>query len=331
MIGVEVAGGDEARLVGEGPRGPAPPDPLAALGAAQVRLSGRSRLVVLRHGPRVSRAPDRGSGRAAIPGRSSCRWGVVAPTSSPPDALAALARAWPDAVAGPDAAGAYADALEGLDPAVIGEVVDSLSGKGRAAPAPAILRTVVLSRQQTAATSLPIDLAGPATADAPPVADSRLRLLVPMLGAGLLLLGASGLTRDPWMTISSRERVVAIAGSDIGGGGVVAAAGPLAALIAVVGALCVWRARRAAHAGSAFGMLAAISVVAVFGAMTGLMRVSEAGNRFFVDVGPAAGGVTAELHHLVTVSTGPALWTTLALGLASTATAVYGLLALHRG
>ncbi|MBJ7457173.1 MAG: hypothetical protein JHC74_14045, partial [Thermoleophilia bacterium] len=106
-----------------------------------------------------------------------------------PSGMAALvARSWPDAVAGAPAAEAYDRALSGLDPAVVAEVAASLAAKGRAAPPPDILRTVVASRQEISATV--------AHAAAPPaVTASRARPVAAALIAGGCLGLASLATR----------------------------------------------------------------------------------------------------------------------------------------
>ena len=151
-----------------------------------------------------------------------------------------------------------------------------------------------------------------------------------MLAAGLLLAVASALTRAPWMRIAGADRTVTLAGGEVSGGGIVAAAGPIALLIALLGAFWVWRGRPVARIRGLLGALALVSVGAVYGAMTGVMRVSEIANRLDFDAGTAEGGVPSDLAHVVSVSTGPALATTLALALASVAVAACGLLALRR-
>jgi hypothetical protein len=245
--------------------------------------------------------------------------------ASTPSGMAGLVgRSWPDAVAGAQASEAYDRALSGLDPAVVAEVAASLAAKGRAAPPPDILRTVVASRQEVSAT-----LAAPS---APPsAATSRARPLAAALVAGACLGLASLATRAEWMRITEDGRDIRVAGIDLGGGPVVAAAGPLALLAAAAGASWLWRRRPAAQSRLLLALLAAIAVAAVAGAMTGVMRVSEMENRLVFDVGTGEGGVaTAGFQSLVTVSTGPAAWAALGLTLAAVVAATYGLLA-HRG
>ncbi len=249
-------------------------------------------------------------------------------TSPRPDATAPLARIWPAALAEPGAAEAYAGALSDLDPAAVDRAVAALGARGRAAPPPAILRTVVLSWQQAAATGLATDPAPLAVAT--PAVGARVRALAPMLAVGLLLAGASGLTRGPWMRIANADRAVTLAGGEVSGGGIVAGAGPIAMLVALVGAFLVWHGRPAAQIRGLLGVLAIVSVGAVYGAMTGLMRVSEIANRLDFDAGTAEGGVPSDVAHVVSVSTGPALATTLALVLASVAVSAGGLVALRR-
>ena len=249
----------------------------------------------------------------------------MAPSASASAGAAELVgRTWPDAVATDATAAAYAQALSGLDPAVVAEVIASLGAKGRRAPPPGILRTVVASRQETSATPAPA--AVPAASGA-----TRARPLAAALVAAGCLGIASLATRADWMRIAEDGRRIDVAGVDIGGGPIVAAAGPLALVSAVLGALWLWRRRPAAQSRLVLALLAAIAVAAVAGAMTGVMRVSEMRNRLVFDVGAGEGGVVlAGAQSLVTVSTGPAAWAALALSLVAVGAATYGLIA-HRG
>lgn len=245
--------------------------------------------------------------------------------ASTPSGMAGLVgRSWPDAVAAAPAAEAYDRALSGLDPAVVAEVAASLAAKGRAAPPPGILRTVVASRQESSATVAP-------AAVPPPVATSRARPVASALLAGGCLGLASLATRADWMRITEDGRRIDVAGVDLGGGPVVAVAGPLAVLAAALGVLWVWRRRPAAQARLLLALLAVIAVAAVAGAMTGVMRVSEMRNRLVFDIGGGDGGVVLSgVQSLVTVSTGPAAWAALGLSLAAVVAATYALIA-HRG
>ena len=236
---------------------------------------------------------------------------------------ALVGRTWPEAVATAHAAAAYDRALSGLDPGVVAEVITSLAAKGRTAPPPGILRTVVSSRQETSATR-------PSAVAAPAPAGTRARPLAAALFAGACLGLASLATRAHWMRITEDGRQTSVAGVDLGGGPVVAAAGPLAVLAAVAGALWLWRRRPAAQSRLLLALLAAIAVAAVAGAMTGVMRVSEMQNRLAFDVGTAEGGVVGGFHDLATVSTGAAAWAALGLSLAAVVAATYAVIA-HRG
>lgn len=261
------------------------------------------------------------------PARRRADGGSVSPPTH--DLIAPLAAIWPETFADPAVVQRYGAVLAGLDPAAIATAASALGAKGRPAPPPDILRTVVLSWQQAAATTLTAaEPASPAIAF--PAVGARVRALIGMLGAGLLLLGASGLTRDPWMTVANSRRAVAFAGGEVSGGGIVAAAGPLAMLLALVGAVLVWRSRPAAHARVVLALLAAVSLVAVYGAMTGVMRVSVIAARLDPDGLTAVGGIPGGLPDVVSVSTGPALWTSLLLALVSVAASAYGLIALRR-
>ena len=245
-------------------------------------------------------------------------------TPAPAGMAGLVGRTWPEAVAAAPAAAAYDRALSGLEPGVVAEVIASLAAKGRKAPPPDILRTVVASHQETSATRAP--------AAAPPVrAGTRARPLAAVLAAGACLGLASLATRADWMRITEDGRQTRVAGVDLGGGPVVAVAGPLALLAAAAGALWLWRRRPAAQSRLLLALLAAIAVAAVAGAMTGVMRVSEMQNRLVFEVGPGEGGVgAAGFQSLVTVSTGAAAWAALGLSLAAVAAATYGLIA-HRG
>lgn len=250
--------------------------------------------------------------------------------SPPPhDLVAPLAAIWPETFADPAVVQRYGNVLAGLDPAAIATAVSALGAKGRPAPPPDILRTVVLSWQQAAATTA-VAPEPASLADAFPAIGARTRGLIGMLGAGLLLLGASGLTRDAWMTVANPRRSVAFTGGDVSGGGIVASAGPLAMLLALVGAVLIWRSRPVAHARVVLALLAAVSLVAVYGAMTGVMRVSVIAARLDPDGLTTVGGIPGGLPDVVSVSTGAALWTTLLLALVSVAASAYGLIALRR-
>lgn len=249
-------------------------------------------------------------------------------TQLPRDGGALVGRRWPAAVATPAMAAAYDGALEGLDPRIVAEVVASLSSKGRAAPPPGILRAVVLSHQESAATTITVladALPDPVGAD-----DSRAGSFAALLIAGLGLALAAALTGADWMSVAEAGRTTGVSGSDVRGGRVVALAGLLALLAAAAGILWLWRRSPVARVRSALGLLAAAGVAAVFGAMTGVMRVSEVGNRVLVDAGSGAGGVAPDLQSLVTVSTAPAAWAALGLSLVAVAASLYGLLT-HRG
>lgn len=275
----------------------------------------------------MTRGPGLRGGRRAMPGGTACRWGDVA--SSPDDAAvtAALQRAWPETLSDPVNAAAYAAALEGIDRAAVETAVATLGAKGRPAPPPSILRSVVLSWQQAAATTVAAG-AVPAAAAAPR-ARPRASTLIPMAAVGALLLAASALTRGTWMTIADAHRAVSFSGGGVRGGAIVALAGPLAALVALAGAFMLWRGRPAAHLRPVLGLLALAGVAAVYGAMTGVMRVSVLANRLDFDLGVAQ-GTPAGLGPVVAVSTGGALWAALALALVATVAAGWGLLALRR-
>ena len=298
---------DDRPLVGHGHSPPAPgtrcsPDPPSIPAAPRTRPRPRG-------GPPRPRPPRR---------RPS-----VAPTASASGMARLVGRTWPEAVATDSAAVAYDRALAGLDPGVVAEVVASLAAKGRTAPPPDILRTVVASRHQAAATLAP--------AVAPPApSGSRARPLAAALAAGACLGLASLATRADWMRISEGGRETRVAGIDLGGGPVVAAAGPLALLAAAAGALWLWRRRPVEQSRLLLALLAAIAVAAVSGAMTGVMRVSEMQNRLVFDVGTGEGGVVSGVQGLVAVTTGPAAWAALALSLTAVVAATYGLIA-HRG
>lgn len=235
-----------------------------------------------------------------------------------------VGRTWPEAVATDATAAAYAQALSGLDPGVVAEVIASLGAKGRSAPPPDILATVVASRQEISATLAPAAVSAAS-------GGTRARPLAAALVAGGCLGLAALATRADWMRIAEDGRRIDVAGVDMGGGPVVASAGPLALLAAALGAFWLWRRRPAAQSRLFLALLAAIAVAAVAGAMTGVMRVSEMRNRLVFDVGAGEGGVVlAGARSLVTVSTGPAAWAALALSLAAVAAATYGLIA-HRG
>lgn len=262
------------------------------------------------------------------PGRRRADGGSVSPP--PHDLIAPLAAIWPETFADPAVVQRYGTVLAGLDPAALATAASALGAKGRPAPPPDILRTVVLSWQQAAATTAVAQEPASLAAGAPPAIGGRTRALIGMLGAGLLLLGASGLTRDAWMTVANSRRAVAFAGGEVSGGGIVASAGPLAMLLALVGAVLLWRSRPVAQARVVLALLAAVSLVAVYGAMTGVMRVSVIAARLDPDGLTAVGGIPGGLPDVVSVSTGPALWTTLLLALVSVAASAYGLIALRR-
>jgi hypothetical protein len=234
-----------------------------------------------------------------------------------------VGRTWPDAVATDATAAAYEQALSGRDPGVVAEVIASLAAKGRPAPPPGILGTVVASREEASAT-----LAPPAAPPSP--AAPRARPLAAALLAGACVGLASLATRADWMRITENGRRTDVAGVDLGGGPLVAAAGPLALLATAAGALWLWRRRPAAQSRLLLALLAAIAVMAVAGAMTGVMRVSEMRNRLVFDVATGEGVVSSGFQSLVTVSTGAAAWAALGLSLAAVAAATYGLIA-HRG
>lgn len=242
--------------------------------------------------------------------------------------IAALQGAWPETLADPAAAAAYAASLDGIDAAAVEKAVATLGAKGRSAPPPAILRSVVISWQQAAATMVTGDLAAPAPLALPAVS-GRARTLIPLIGAGLSLLAAAALTRGTWMTIADARRTVTFSGGGVDGGAAVATSGLLATLIALIGVFLLVRGGRAAHLRAAFSLLSLAGVGAVYGAMTGLMRVSVLANRLDFDLGVAQ-GTPAGLGAVTDVSAGPALWITLLLSLVATLAAGWGLLGLRR-
>lgn len=247
---------------------------------------------------------------------------TIPPTSS--GVIDALRRAWPDTMTDPVAAAAYAAALDGVDPAAVETAVATLGARGRQAPPPGILRSVVISWQQAAATTTtaPVLPAVPSTG-------ARARTLGPMLGAAVLLLAASAMTRGTWMSIAGAHEAVSFSGGGVRGGVLVALAGPLAALLAVAGLILAGRGRPAARLRPVLAMVALAGIVAVYGAMTGVMRVSVIANRLDVGPGVISTSAPAGVGPVVDVSTGPALWAALALALAATAAAVHGLLTLR--
>lgn len=242
-------------------------------------------------------------------------------TSSLPHSVALLALAWPEAIVDPVMAAKYESALVGLDSSTVGSVVGSLSGAGRSAPTPGILRTVILARQAAATNSgLTLTPQRMATA-AGGVAGARTaarpgRPLVPMIVAGLATSFAAATTGEPWVRLSAAGRTFVLTGRHVDGGPIVRSVGPLALLVAAIGVFYVWRRRSARQIGSALGLLAAVATAAVFGCIRGLLDARDAGDQFTVGV---------------TVSVESGLWSALVLSAIGFLAAVYGLVTLRRG
>jgi hypothetical protein len=185
-----------------------------------------------------------------------------------------LAAAWPELQADPARAAAYAAALDGLDPAAVAAVSDSLRRDGRPLPKPGILRAAVLARAARAAAVVPPPPSPPALAR-----DGRGGLAMAACGAAALvlaLLTSAGWARDP--------RGDGIPGADVGAGRMALVAAAVALAAAVAGGVYLWRSRSRRILLQAFALLAVALVVAV--ASTG-RALQQIGDAWWLTVAPA--------------------------------------------
>ncbi len=206
------------------------------------------------------------------------------------------AAAWPELQADPGRVAAYAAALEGLDPAQVAAVLESVRRDGRPLPAPGMLRVAVMARAARPAVAVPPS--PPPLPPPPPRArDHREGLAMAVCGVAALvlaLLTSAGWARNP--------RGDGIPGAEVGAGQMALLAAVVAVIAAVAGGVYLWRSRSRRILLQAFALLAVALVVAVASAGRALQQIGDAW----------------------WLSVAPAYWPALAAAVAGLAAAVWG-------
>ncbi|MCU0307222.1 MAG: hypothetical protein MUE51_05515 [Thermoleophilia bacterium] len=198
--------------------------------------------------------------------------------------------AWPGSLADPGRAAGYRQALEGVEPAAVLGVVESLAASGRAdPPPPGFLRTVALARAQQAATApAPVAAPLPARWIPPPAADAdQAGITRPGAGAAAAVAGAlvaAAGTLLGWISIriASLGEGRSVTGRDIDDGRYALYAALVAALFALV---AVWLGGRRAPGSWVAG---ALTVTAAGGGIAAWMAA-----RTWSDVNAKAGEAKA--------------------------------------